>query len=113
MAKPLGGNTKELAAMLALFLLAIEKCRTKQYHLIIICNSLSHIASIFSRNGLQEILSVCPRGMIKIHNAGAAAFAKEAISGSNPGLRSFAVQTYRVVHRHLAELQAKVKHFRS
>ena len=48
------------------------------------------------------------RDMIKIHDADGAAFAKEAAAGSNPDLRAFAAETYRIVQRHLGELHAKV-----
>jgi putative membrane protein len=46
--------------------------------------------------------------MKKIHAADGAAFAKEAISGTNPDLKAFAAETYRIVQRHLGELGAKV-----
>ena len=42
--------------------------------------------------------------MKKIHDADGAAFAKEASSGSNPALKAFAAETYRIVQRHLGEL---------
>jgi putative membrane protein len=47
--------------------------------------------------------------MKKIHDADGAAFAKEAANGSNPDLRAFAAETYRIVQRHLGELGAKVE----
>jgi putative membrane protein len=46
--------------------------------------------------------------MKKIHEADGAAFAKEATSGTNPDLKAFATETYRIVQRHLGELDAKV-----
>jgi putative membrane protein len=46
--------------------------------------------------------------MKKIHAADGAAFAKEAVSGTNPDLKEFAAETYRIVQRHLGELGAKV-----
>jgi putative membrane protein len=46
--------------------------------------------------------------MKKIHAADGAAFAKEAASGTNPDLKEFAKETYRIVQRHLGELGAKV-----
>jgi putative membrane protein len=45
--------------------------------------------------------------MKKIHAADGAAFAKEATSGTNPDLKAFAAETYRIVQRHLGELGAK------
>jgi putative membrane protein len=48
------------------------------------------------------------KDMIKIHQADGAAFAKEAASGTNPDLKAFAAETYRIVQRHLGELGAKV-----
>jgi putative membrane protein len=45
--------------------------------------------------------------MKKIHAADGAAFAKEATSGTNPDLKTFAAETYRIVQRHLGELGAK------
>jgi len=47
--------------------------------------------------------------MKKIHNADGAAFAKESTGGSNPDLKAFAAETYRIVQRHLGELGAKVQ----
>jgi putative membrane protein len=47
--------------------------------------------------------------MKKIHAADGAAFAKEATSGTNPDLKAFAAETYRIVQRHLGELGAKVR----
>jgi len=46
--------------------------------------------------------------MQKIHKGDGAAFAKEATSGTNPDLKAFAAETYRIVQRHLGELGAKV-----
>jgi putative membrane protein len=46
--------------------------------------------------------------MKKIHMADGAAFKKEAMEGSNPDLKAFAAETYRIVERHLGELGAKV-----
>jgi putative membrane protein len=45
--------------------------------------------------------------MKEIHAADGAAFAKEATSGTNPDLKAFAAETYRIVQRHLGELRAK------
>jgi putative membrane protein len=47
--------------------------------------------------------------MKKIHDADGAAFAKEAKGGSNPDLKAFAAETYRIVERHLGELGASVR----
>ena len=47
--------------------------------------------------------------MQKIHAADGAAFKKEAAEGNNPDLKEFAAETYRIVERHLGELDAKVK----
>jgi len=47
--------------------------------------------------------------MKKIHDADGAAFAKEAREGTNPDLKAFAAETYKIVQRHLGELGAKVK----
>jgi putative membrane protein len=47
--------------------------------------------------------------MKKIHEADGAAFAKESKGGSNADLKAFAAETYRIVQRHLGELNAKVK----
>jgi putative membrane protein len=47
--------------------------------------------------------------MKKIHQADGAAFAKEAKEGTNPDLKAFAAETYRIVQRHLGELGAKVQ----
>lgn len=46
--------------------------------------------------------------MKKIHEADGAAFAKEATSGTNPDLKAFAAEAYRIVRRHLGELDAKM-----
>jgi putative membrane protein len=47
--------------------------------------------------------------MKKIHHADGAAFAKEAKAGSNADLKAFAAETYRIVQRHLGELNASVE----
>jgi len=47
--------------------------------------------------------------MNKIHDADGAAFAQEAKSGTNPGLKAFAAETHRIVERHLGELNAKAR----
>ena len=47
--------------------------------------------------------------MVKIHHIDGAAFKEESIGGSNPDLKAFAAETYRIVQRHLGELGAKVK----
>ena len=47
--------------------------------------------------------------MKKIHMADGAAFAQEARAGTNPDLKAFAAETYRIVQRHLGELGAHVK----
>ena len=47
--------------------------------------------------------------MKKIHDADGAAFAKESKEGTNADLKEFAAETYRIVQRHLGELNAKVK----
>jgi putative membrane protein len=49
------------------------------------------------------------KDMQEIHDADGAAFAQEAASGSNPDLKAFAAETYRIVQRHLGELGAKVQ----
>ncbi|WP_419730216.1 DUF4142 domain-containing protein [Lichenicola sp.] len=41
-----------------------------------------------------------------IHAKDGAAFAAEASSGTNPGLRAFAAETHRIVVRHIGELHA-------
>ena len=46
------------------------------------------------------------RDMKMIHDADGAAFAKEAKGGSNPNLKAFATETFRIVQRHLGEIQA-------
>ncbi len=46
------------------------------------------------------------RDMEDIHAKDGAAFAKEADTGSNPALKSFAAQTHRIVLRHIGELKA-------
>jgi putative membrane protein len=46
--------------------------------------------------------------MKEIHDADGAAFAKESADGSNGDLKAFAAETYRIVQRHLGELNAKV-----
>jgi len=45
--------------------------------------------------------------MEEIHAKDGAAFAKEAQSGTNPALRSFAAETHRIVVRHIGELHAE------
>jgi putative membrane protein len=45
--------------------------------------------------------------MTDIHAKDGAAFAKEATGGSNADLKAFAVETHRIVVRHIGELQAK------
>ena len=47
------------------------------------------------------------KDMKLIHDADGAAFAKEAIAGTNPDLKAFAAETHRIVQRHLGELGAK------
>ena len=47
--------------------------------------------------------------MEKIHHADGGAFAKEAKGGTNPDLKAFAAETYRIVQRHLGELGAKTR----
>ena len=47
--------------------------------------------------------------MKKIHDADGAAFAKESKGGTNPDLKAFAAETYRIVQRHLGEIGAKVR----
>ena len=47
--------------------------------------------------------------MKKIHDADGAAFKKEAADGTNPDLKAFAAETYRIVERHLGELDMKMK----
>jgi putative membrane protein len=47
--------------------------------------------------------------MVKIHDADGAAFKQESTGGSNPDLKAFAAETYRIVQRHLGELHAKVE----
>jgi len=49
--------------------------------------------------------------MKKIHQADGAAFAREATLGTNPDLKAFASETYRIVQRHLGELRAQVRDF--
>ncbi len=46
------------------------------------------------------------REMADIHAKDGAAFAKEAESGTNPQLKSFAAQTHRIVLRHIGEIKA-------
>ena len=46
--------------------------------------------------------------MKKIHAGDGAAFAKEAMGGTNPQLKAFAAETFRIVRRHIGELDAKV-----
>jgi putative membrane protein len=45
--------------------------------------------------------------MTDIHAKDGAAFAMEAKAGSNADLKAFAVETHRIVVRHIGELQAK------
>jgi putative membrane protein len=47
--------------------------------------------------------------MKKIHAGDGAAFGKEAKGGSNPDLKAFAAETYRIVQRHIGELSASVR----
>jgi putative membrane protein len=47
------------------------------------------------------------KDMKLIHDADGAAFAKEAVAGTNPDLKAFAAETHRIVQRHLGELGAK------
>jgi putative membrane protein len=47
------------------------------------------------------------KDMKLIHDADGAAFAKEAIAGTNPDLKAFAAETHRIVQRHLGELDAR------
>ena len=44
--------------------------------------------------------------MEEIHHIDGAAFKQESTAGSNPDLKSFAAETYRIVLRHLGELGA-------
>jgi hypothetical protein len=44
--------------------------------------------------------------MEAIHAKDGAAFAKEATSGSDPKLKTFATETHRIVVRHVGELKA-------
>jgi putative membrane protein len=46
------------------------------------------------------------KDMEDVHAKDGAAFAKEAASGTNPDLRSFASETHRIVLRHIGELKA-------
>ena len=46
--------------------------------------------------------------MKKVHAGDGAAFLKESKEGSNAMLKSFAAETYRIVQRHIGELDAKV-----
>jgi putative membrane protein len=46
------------------------------------------------------------RDMEDIHAKDGAAFANEAIAGSNPKLKAFATETHRIVLRHIGELKA-------
>ena len=45
--------------------------------------------------------------MADIHAKDGAAFAKEAQTGDNADLKAFAVETHRIVVRHIGELQAR------
>jgi putative membrane protein len=44
--------------------------------------------------------------MAEIHHIDGAAFKQESTAGSNPDLKAFAAETYRIVLRHLGELGA-------
>jgi putative membrane protein len=57
----------------------------------------------------QEFDAAYLADMKKIHDADGAAFAKEAKHGSNTDLKAFAAETYRIVQRHLGEINASVK----
>jgi putative membrane protein len=46
--------------------------------------------------------------MEKIHHVDGAAFKQESTGGTNPDLKAFAAETYRIVQRHLGELGANV-----
>jgi putative membrane protein len=46
------------------------------------------------------------RAMEDVHAKDGAAFAKEAKQGSDPKLKAFAAETYRIVLRHIGELKA-------
>ena len=46
------------------------------------------------------------KDMEDIHAKDGAAFAEEAKNGTNPSLKSFAAETYRIVERHIGELKA-------
>ena len=48
------------------------------------------------------------KDMAAIHAKDGAAFATEATSGTNPGLRDFAAQTHRIVVMHIGEIKAIV-----
>lgn len=48
------------------------------------------------------------REMADIHAKDGAAFAAEVKSGSNPKLKAFAAETYRIVQRHIGEIRAAV-----
>ena len=45
--------------------------------------------------------------MKKVHAGDGAAFLKESKEGSNPMLKAFAAETYKIVQRHIGELEAK------
>jgi putative membrane protein len=47
--------------------------------------------------------------MEKIHHIDGAAFKQESTGGTNPDLKAFAAETYRIVQRHLGELGANVR----
>jgi putative membrane protein len=47
--------------------------------------------------------------MEKIHHIDGAAFKQESTEGTNPDLKAFAAETYRIVQRHLGELGANVR----
>lgn len=44
--------------------------------------------------------------MADIHDKDGAAFAKESKGGTNPKLKAFAAETYRIVQRHIGEVRA-------
>ena len=47
--------------------------------------------------------------MKKVHATDGAAFLKETKDGENPQLKAFAAETFKIVQRHIGELEAKVK----
>ena len=44
--------------------------------------------------------------MKKVHAGDGAAFLKESKEGSNPALKAFAANTFKIVQRHIGELEA-------